>query len=329
MAYINRLSDINNKLDISIENQTETNDKLANIDDNIETLHTDLDGLTFDGSSNLNVIVKNTTPSTAVYNVITDGTNKVNITSNALNNYITNGSTTNEYSKTGLNIYQIYPKKIHYTLSGRSESAAEAVIMGGSGSSAFNFAFTFGKANPQTFSAILSGGGVPRTIRYHYIDSLGDLKTDGSITINALNTVVNLTPTNMISVNKFWINGTVQASEQVLIRVGTSNTPANTIASADYNDYYNGVITVPNGYIGYLSQFSLYTPSGMFVYVNKWDENSIRSLVYTHFNGANAAVSSGFNGSIGMILTAGESIAFAKGAGGAGIICGNFVLEPI
>jgi hypothetical protein len=38
MAYINRLSDINNKLDTSIENQTETNSKLANIDDNIETI---------------------------------------------------------------------------------------------------------------------------------------------------------------------------------------------------------------------------------------------------------------------------------------------------
>jgi len=40
MAYINRLSDINNKLDINIENQEETNTKLTNIDDNIETLRT-------------------------------------------------------------------------------------------------------------------------------------------------------------------------------------------------------------------------------------------------------------------------------------------------
>jgi hypothetical protein len=38
MAYINRLSDINNRLDISIENQTTTNNKLSNIDDNIETI---------------------------------------------------------------------------------------------------------------------------------------------------------------------------------------------------------------------------------------------------------------------------------------------------
>lgn len=40
MAYISRLSDINNKLDINIENQEETNTKLANIDDNIETIRT-------------------------------------------------------------------------------------------------------------------------------------------------------------------------------------------------------------------------------------------------------------------------------------------------
>ncbi len=46
MAYINRLSDINNKLDTNIENQEVTNTKLSNIDDNIETIRTSFDPTT-------------------------------------------------------------------------------------------------------------------------------------------------------------------------------------------------------------------------------------------------------------------------------------------
>ncbi len=55
MAYINRLSDINNKLDISIENQSTTNNKLTNIDDNIETIRT----LNNNINNNLNNIYNN------------------------------------------------------------------------------------------------------------------------------------------------------------------------------------------------------------------------------------------------------------------------------
>jgi hypothetical protein len=229
----------------------------------------------------------------------------------------------------GLNIYQIYPKKIHYTLCGRSESTSAAVIMGGTGSQRFIYDNTFGKATPQTFSAILAAGsGSPRTLRYHYVNSLGDLKTDGSISVNN-STNTNLTPSNIISINKFWIDGAVGLNEQVLIRVGTVNNAAFTIYSADFDDYYNGVITVPNGYIGYLTQFSPLTPTAMYLYVYKWDENSNRTMVYNHFNGGNVPVCSGSNGSIGGIFTAGESIAFGKSGGGASIYCGNFVLEPI
>jgi hypothetical protein len=246
------------------------------------------------------------------------------------NTQVINYGQTSGNGKTGINMYQIYPKKIHYTLSGRSESGAASVIMGGTGSQKFIYDFTFGKNNPQTFSAILSAtSGTPRTLKYHYVDSLGDLKTDGSITISTT-AVTNLTPSNIISINKYWINGDVGISEQALIRVGNLNNNAIfTIASTDYNDYYNGVITCPNGYIMYLTQFSIFTPSPMYMYVIKWDENSIRSVVYTHFNSANAPVCSGSNGSIGGIFTAGESIAFAKGFGGASIITGNVVLEPI
>ena len=115
----------------------------------------------------------------------------------------------------------------------------------------------------------------------------------------------------------------------MLIRVGTGNTAVNTIATSDVNDYYNGVITVPNGYIGYLTNFSMFSPAPAYYFVLKWDVNGVRSMGYIHYNGANTSQVSGSNGSFGGIYTAGESIAFGKSATGASLVCGNFVLEPI
>ncbi len=51
MAYINRLSNINNKLDINIENQIETNNTLTNIDDNAATLNANIKS-SFDSTNN-------------------------------------------------------------------------------------------------------------------------------------------------------------------------------------------------------------------------------------------------------------------------------------
>jgi hypothetical protein len=231
--------------------------------------------------------------------------------------------------KSGLNIYQIYPKKIHYTLSGRTDSSVANVIMGGTGSSKYIYDFTFGKASPQSFSAIMSSGTVPKNIRFEYVDGSGNLRLDGSANITALNTVVTL-GTNIISINKQWINGSVGTADQLLIRVGTANTTVNTIASSDIDDVYNGVITVPNGYIGYLTNMSVFSPTGCWFNIMKWDENSIRSNTYGFLNSANQHFASGYNGSLGGIYTAGESIAIQRvTAAGACLAIGMFVLEPI
>ena len=230
----------------------------------------------------------------------------------------------------GLNMYQIYPKKIHYTLSGRTESGAGNVIMGGTGSSKLIYDVAFGKASPQAFSAVLTGGSINRIINYHYVDTDGVLKTDGTALLTALNTPVTLSPATMISINKHWMVGSVGANDQVVIRFGTTNTPANTICHTDVDDYNNGVITVPNGYIGYLTNIGQFSPTGCFFNVVKWDVDSYRSVTYPFYNASQQSFTSGHNGSLGGIYTAGESIAFCRvTAMGASIAVGMFVLEPI
>jgi hypothetical protein len=73
-----------------------------------------------------------------------------------------------------------------------------------------------------------------------------------------------------------------------------------------------------------------FTPTACFMSVVKWDVDSYRSVTYPFYNPSNSNISSGSNGSLGGIYTAGESIAFCRGtAMGASIAVGMFVLEPI
>jgi hypothetical protein len=58
----------------------------------LDTIHADLDGLTFDGSSNLNVNVNAGSISVSSVNIKDSAGNNLNSTSNALNSYITNSS---------------------------------------------------------------------------------------------------------------------------------------------------------------------------------------------------------------------------------------------
>ena len=240
-------------------------------------------------------------------------------------------STQNEYGRSGLNMYQVYPKKLHYTVGGRTESAGSNVIMGGTGSEQWIYTYTFGKANPQTFLAIMTAGTVPRVIRYEYVDASGNLRLDGSANITTLNTPVTL-GTNIISVNKQWMTGSVGSTDALSIRV-QSNLLVNTLNRTAVDDYANGVFTVPNGYIGYLVNMNMYFPATGWMAIVKWDANSSRSITYSMFNPGNASVSNvlgGDNGSLGGIYTAGESFAFSRlSAMGASLIGGTFVLEPV
>jgi hypothetical protein len=95
MAYINRLSDINNKLDISIENQLDTNSKLANIDDNIETTRV------LTNSINTNIITTNTNLDSVNENLISID-NNIDTTNTKLDTINTSVGTVNTSINTSI-----------------------------------------------------------------------------------------------------------------------------------------------------------------------------------------------------------------------------------
>jgi hypothetical protein len=101
------------------------------------------------------------------------------------------------------------------------------------------------------------------------------------------------------------------------------------MSGGSFNETLNGVITVPNGYVGYLTNMNVLNNTGTYIIVFKWDVNGVRSTQYQYFNSANANLTSGYNGNLGY-FTAGESItAGHTGTSSGAIMYGTFVLEKI
>ena len=243
-------------------------------------------------------------------------------------------NTTNEYGKTGLNIYQIYPRKLQYFLYGINSNGVSNMLLGGVGCTASVSTFTFGKANPQAFSAIMTSGvvsvAVPKTIKYHYTDTNGNLQTDGSVSITGLN-IHTLIGNNRMSINKAWIVSPA-ATDVLHVRVGNTSvaTATTTVCTSKIDEQYNGIITVPTGYIGYLSAANVYSPTPSWMGTLKWEEDGSRNVSWLAYNTGNQVHTGGYGGSIGGIYYPGETIGLARFTsmvGGA--MGGMFVLEPI
>ena len=241
-------------------------------------------------------------------------------------NPVLNNKTTNDYSVSGLNVYPIFTKKIYYPVAGKSTSASANRIFGGPSCTAAFDAFSFGKANPKTWQGVLDGS-TPKTIIYDYVNALGNLVPDATATLTT--TASQIGPTNgIISINRFRFLVSFGTSD-VLYLIPGSSTKSNSMAGGSFSETLNGVITVPNGYVGYLTSINVYNNTAAYICVFKWDINGIRSTPYTYFNNTNANITSGFNGNLGF-FTAGESFALghANAAGGANSY-GTFVLEAI
>ena len=180
MAYINRLSDINNKLDINIENQEATNNKLTNIDDNIETLrtlttniNTNINNIHDTTNNAINVNIVEGSISVSSVNIKDSSGNNLNSTSNALNSYITNVS--------------IPVTGTFYQATQPISGTVSANIRDGSGTSITSTAVTTTKTGIDTAAALYVSNGTTRTALTATSAALDiNLKTS---TINRLNSV--------------------------------------------------------------------------------------------------------------------------------------------
>ena len=248
-------------------------------------------------------------------------------TTQSLDVQIQNGSTTNFNSGTGLNVYQILPKVKMYTIGGFDEQNSTYRLFGLATPGGINTTTTnFGLANPRVHYGGTSGG-TDRVAYIDYVNSSGNLvENDGPYTFNS---ATYATLPNMIAPIKFRLTSNLAAGQAVYISIA-ANSSVSAVAGQDQNQYCIGTFTVPNGYIGYISHLNSNVSATTNIQIVKWDVNGIRSVVYRFNNTGNADHTAGYEGSLGGIFYAGETVAFSNQSTAAGKSCfANMILKSI
>jgi hypothetical protein len=133
----------------------------------------------------------------------------------------------------------------------------------------------------------------------------------------------------MIAPIKFRLTSNLAAGQAVYISIA-ANSSVNAVAGQDQNQYCIGTFTVPNGYIGYISHLTSTVAAATNIQIVKWDVNGIRSVVYRFNNTGNADLAAGYEGALGGIFYAGETVAFSNQTAVAGKSCfANMILKSI
>jgi hypothetical protein len=248
-------------------------------------------------------------------------------TTQSLDVEIQNGSTTNFNSGTGLNVYQILPKVKMYTIGGFDETSSTYRLFGLATPNGINTTATnFGLANPRVHYGGTSSG-TDRVAYIDYVNSSGDLvENAGPYTFNS---VTYATLPNMIAPIKFRLTSNLSTGQAVYISI-TANSSVTAVAGQDQNQYCIGTFTVPNGYIGYISNLTSNVVATTNIQIVKWDVNGIRSVIYRFNNTGNADHTAGYEGGLGGIFYAGETVAFSNQTAVAGKSCfANMILKSL
>ena len=242
---------------------------------------------------------------------------------------IDNDSTTNFNSTTGLNVYQILPKVKMYSLGGfDGNSTANSLIIGSAtvaqvtSSAAFNFGGT------MQFWAVLGSGG-SRSITFDYVDASGNIQTTTADNINSSTTISLGT---FKSILDFRLSSSIVSGETLYI--GTSSV-VNTLKERsvyyeDINQKLVGAITIPNDYIGYITNLTSQTNTASNITLNRWNSSGVKSAVWRVNNQGNVNINSGYDGTLGGIFNAGDTLAFSAQTAVAGkSVIANLVLKSI
>jgi len=294
-----------------------------------------IDGKATTTNSTLSTINTSIGTTNSTLSTINTSIGTTNSTLSTINGKIPSGlgvSTVNSISS--LNVYSVPKATKQYTFGGIDNNATAFRLIGGN-STTTGLAiddYRYGLAITKAYYATLSAGTANTNLYIDYVNGSGDLiENAGPYAVNASG--FTLLPT-CISINKFYtttsIGGTSTTGETLYISPTTNiNKSINHVNLANYGV---GVFTIPNGYIGYITSINAgYSTAGS-VILTKWKTDGFRIPVYK-FNieaSLNFAISSGYEGSLGGIFTAGESLAFTNNlATAAKLVMASITLRAI
>jgi len=215
-------------------------------------------------------------------------------TTQSMDTFINNSSTINNYATTGLNMYQIYPKRKTYQLSGISSTGALNTMLSNFGTNTTFSSVSWGQTALKTFYASMGAGGTTKYLRFEYVDSNGDLQTTGTVGVG---TGSGTTPllSSIVGINRIYFASAAQsgANNQAF---GTSDnlyvsTTSGSITPSYYGGFYyanwNSTYTCPNFKVAILKNFSFYASSASDVYAFVCDSTGGRRMLAQVISGSN------------------------------------------
>jgi len=226
-------------------------------------------------------------------------------------------STTNDGGITGINVYQIYPKKLVYTLTGSSSTLVQGQFLGPEAAALENSVsnFLIGRQFPRAFNIFLTGFSPPggRFIDIDYINSLGNLDYLYNANISTNSTAQILT--GAVNINRIAFNPDVTESVGGTLVARDTFHASGTINryALNSNNSGSGVITCPNGYVGFINNlyYNAALPDDLQMIIKDKRNNVVRTRT---FYGINTAATNGKYQNIGDInegIYAGESVYFS------------------
>jgi hypothetical protein len=254
-------------------------------------------------------------------------TSTTTATTQSMDCVINNGNTTNEFSKTGISMYPLYPKKRVYSAMGRQNSALANTVLGATGSTRVidnvaNFPY-FVIGSSQTHWIFLTAStGAGRVITLEYISSIdGTIKTY-SISLS-LNTWQQLTPAagDIACIRSATGLSTMFQTNSENIRISTTNSNANAYFYWDKFSQQNGIYICPRFCVAHISNVSFYSTNATDVLLYKTSNVSFPpnsatlkyEVAYQYNNAASGSntgfqENAGFEGAIGGTISAGQGI---------------------
>jgi len=229
------------------------------------------------------------------------------------------------YGNVALNVYQIYPKKIIYPLRSQARvsptGTTDQFLLSRDlidvsynfqwnriGSESVTGPFNIGINYPRSFYIYNSSAGATDTsVNIEYIDSSGDLAIT-QVRINTNTTAVRLQ--NAININRIsWSNVSGNSNLYNPNVIYAQDTIMQVIRA---NQWASAVITVPNSYVGVLTDVYINTELSLadiqMIVKDKW--NNVKSIRHMP-NVSYIAGRSAYYGSVNYPLDPGDSVFFS------------------
>jgi hypothetical protein len=218
---------------------------------------------------------------------------------------------TNAGNTAGLNVYNIYPNKLIYRMAGSASAPVVGQFLGPEALAFDGNTFNIGLNHPSNFNIYLASAGT-RSIDLDYIDANGN-RILSTITINNTDQV---RLSNAININNMnWTPDSTNANTRLraIARTVVYRNQLSTFVSGA------GVITVPNGYVGIVSNLYYNSATGDdLIMVVKDKYNNVKTTRYMA-RAIGTALERYFNiGDINEPLIAGDSVYFLSGISTSG-----------